>query len=298
LTPLIDYRQGFSLLDFDSVFNVTLLQKRYNVVSMEKVEPARYKTLSCNKLAMQPGGYPCKNCDQKIGCKLEGSPNIPYWKGLGFMFEESFDIGQSFQMNSIERDSWIELNEDMVLMSSFMSFPSSHAVNTVHQYLEFIDEILQKAEEVVAKLDPFTSIHLRNGRDWQEACNLIKIQNLKKLFSSNQCTSSISYNQCFQSFDEISTFLSKKSPHQNVFVSTDYQDYKTDLSKKKTVYTLEDLITVEKSWQKPFIELAIHSKSNLFIANCVSSFSAFAVKKRRVNNLPVNFWNVYDHDEL
>ena len=164
--------------------------------------------------------------------------------------------------------------------------------------MEFIDEIDEKADEVVAKIAPFTSIHLRNGRDWLDACNLIKTRKLKALFSSNQCTSNISYNQCYQSFDEVISFLSTKSPHQNVFVSTDFKDYKSELLQHKSVYTLEDVITVEKPWQKPFIELAIHSKSNLFIANCVSSFSAFAAKKRRVNNLPVNFWNFYDHQEL
>ena len=78
---------------------------------------------------MVPDGFPCKNCESKIGCKLEGSPNIPYWKALGFNFEESFDIGQSFQINSVEKEPWTKLTDDMVLMSSFMSFPSSQAVN-------------------------------------------------------------------------------------------------------------------------------------------------------------------------
>ena len=135
-----DYSQGFNLIDFDSIFNVTLLKERYNVVSVDQINPENYRTLSCNKLAMVPGGFTCKNCDAKIGCKLEGSPNIPYWRALGFKFEESFDIGQSFQINSVEKEPWTKLTDDMVLMSSFMSFPSSLAVNqgTGFQLLEVL----------------------------------------------------------------------------------------------------------------------------------------------------------------
>ena len=139
---------------------------------------------------------------------------------------------------------------------------------------------------------------MRNGADWVNACSRIKTHKLKSLFSSAQCSqSTLNYNNCLQSKNDIIQFT-QIVPHSTLFVSTDYNSYKSTLSKHFKVYELNDLITVEKPWQKPFIELAIHSKSDLFIANCVSSFSAFAVKRRRVNNLPVRFWGVYSHDEL
>ena len=139
---------------------------------------------------------------------------------------------------------------------------------------------------------------MRNGVDWVNACSRIKTHKLKSLFSSPQCApSTLRYNHCLQSEDDIIQFT-KIVPHSTLFVSTDYNSYKSALSKYFNVYGLNDLITLEKPWQKPFVELAIHSKSDLFIANCVSSFSAFAVKRRRVNNLPVRFWGVYSHDEL
>ena len=50
-------------------------------------------------------------------------------------------FGQSFQINSVEKEPWTKLTDDMVLMSSFMSFPSSQAVNqgTGFQLLEELD---------------------------------------------------------------------------------------------------------------------------------------------------------------
>ena len=52
----------------------------------------------------------------------------------------------------------------------------------------------------------------------------------------------------------------------------------------------------------PLIDLAVQILSDQFIGNCVSSFTGFIVRQRRVQELPVAFWCLVDpsdkHDEL
>ena len=117
------------------------------MISINKVNADEYKTLSCPGLAMSSNGLPCTNCDQPVGCYLEGNPNVPYWAKLGFKFEKSFDITKVTTLNAIDKESWIAINEDIILMSSFMRFPSSEYVNEVHKYLHFTDEINYYAEK-------------------------------------------------------------------------------------------------------------------------------------------------------
>ena len=151
------------------------------------------------------------------------------------------------------------------------------------------------------KLGKFTSIHLRNGPDWIKACNLINRHNMKQLFSSAQCSlPAIQYNHCYQSATEILSFLQKHSPNEKVFISSDYENHREFLSEHFNVFTLEDIIEDFSNINRPFIELYIHSISNLFIANCPSSFSAFSVRQRSQKNLKTLFWGVENnsHTEL
>ena len=151
------------------------------------------------------------------------------------------------------------------------------------------------------KLGKFTSIHLRNGPDWIKACNLIKRHNMKQLFSSAQCAlPAIQYHHCYQSADEILSFLKKHSKNEKIFISSDYENHREFLSEHFDVFTLEDIIEDYSNINRPFIELYIHSISNLFIANCPSSFSAFSVRQRSQKNLKTLFWGVENnsHTEL
>jgi len=123
--------------------------EHYNVINMNQTNTKEYKTLSCPRLAMGSNGIkPCTNCQsQSVGCHLEGNPNVPYWAELGFKFEKSFDITKVATLNTIEKENWNTINDDIILMSSFMRFPSSEHVNEVHRYLHFTDEINNYAEK-------------------------------------------------------------------------------------------------------------------------------------------------------
>ena len=288
-------------------------------------------TLYCHGRIMSAEGFPCVNCpdfDPRKGCALVGSPNVPYWKSIGVSFTKSFNLDGIIEHNEANNWSKLDHHKIIALPASFMRFPSTNAVNYVHKSLVFVDEIktigdkgkcnltfmqysiiytqlfvpaFDKTSSVAQKLGRFTSIHLRNGPDWIKACNLIKRHNMKQLFSSSQChMPEIQYHHCYQTIDQIISFLKKNSPNEKVFISSDYENHRESLSKYFEVFTLEDIINNFSKLNRPFIELYIHSISNLFIANCPSSFSAFSVRQRSQNNLKTLFWGVENnsHTEL
>ena len=40
------------------------------------------------------------------------------------------------------------------------------------------------------------------------------------------------------------------------------------------------------------VDLGIFSRSDYFIGNCVSSFTAFIGRERQINNRPIQYWGV------
>ena len=148
LGPLIFY-EGLSieLIPFASVFNISELRQQYAVVEMSQVDTSKLTTISCPRLAMEHGGVSCLNCgNSQVGCRLEGNPNEPYWSRLGFNFESSFDVTRHVAVNTIDKAAWRGIDNDIVLMSSFMRFPSTDVVNQVHRYLHFTDDIKRQVD--------------------------------------------------------------------------------------------------------------------------------------------------------
>lgn len=147
----------------------------------------------------------------------------------------------------------------------------------------------------------YIGIHLRNGIDWGRACEHIK--DSPNLFSAAQC---LGYrNELGMANDDMcmpsKTIILKQLRYQikrfneandnnlirSIFIASDNNHMINDLNDglkrlKVTAHKLDEA--------NPHLDLVILENSNLFIGNCISSFSAFVKRARDVRGFPSIFW--------
>ena len=128
--------------------------------------------------------------------------------------------------------------------------------------------------------------------------------------SSPQCNTpllKLELFHCAQSKSLILQTLSNLFPlYQRVYISTDAESYSTSIATIGfQIFTIKEI--QGRSGLKvdpilvPLVDLAVHGQSDLFVANCVSSFSSFAVRQRSVSGRATIFWGVNQtesHTEL
>lgn len=138
--------------------------------------------------------------------------------------------------------------------------------------------------------------------DWVKACK--HIPDSPSLFSAPQCLGyhnehgKATMDMCLPSKEIIVRQLkriiknannldSKDKVIKSVFVASDsnhmIDDLKSGLKRMKI-----HVVKYDKS--SPHVDLAILGKSNHFVGNCISSFSAFVKRERDTKGFPTSFW--------
>ncbi|UYV73440.1 O-fut1 [Cordylochernes scorpioides] len=254
----------------------------------------------------------------------EGNPFGPFWDTFNVSFDGSefygplhYDIYHHKRM----ADDWSRrFPPKKFPVLAFTGAPASFPVQSdnleLQQYLEWSEDVRMKAMEVIHELlpsGPFVGIHLRNGRDWEKACQHVEQSPL--LFSAPQC---LGYNGehgtatpelCMPPAKQILAQLRravKATRARGVYVASDNNHMIPEINK-----ALKDLKVgwiqveaVKAPEDDPHLDLAILGQSNLFIGNCISSFTAFVKRDRDSNGLPSNFWafphsqTILQHDEF
>ena len=168
----------------------------------------------------------------------------------------------------------------------------------LHQYLIWKDDLIKKAKDFIKyKLPegPFIGIHLRNGIDWERACE--HVIHSSNLFASAQClgyqneNGRASTELCLPS-DEIIIRQLRRTLHKtkakSIFVASDHDHM---IEKFNKAFVKEGITAQKLDIDNPHLDLAILSYSNHFIGNCVSSFSAFVKRERdHVFGVSSSFW--------
>jgi peptide-O-fucosyltransferase len=202
----------------------------------------------------------------------------------------------------------------MSIVKIFADAENTH----LQKYMEWQHSIKQKVKKFITTLPkgPFIGIHLRNGADWviirhlkfdvlchmcemyfifqSRVCDLVGESS--QLFSSPQCLGyrneygKLTQEMCFPSTSTIIKQIKravKKIKATSVFVASDRNHLLSELA---TSLKQMGVVVTKLDEESPHLDLAILSESNIFIGNCISSFSSFVKRSRDVFAFPTEFW--------
>ncbi|XP_033738885.1 GDP-fucose protein O-fucosyltransferase 1-like [Pecten maximus] len=280
---------------FNEWFDVTSVGEYHRVITaedfMEKLAPKYWpqgnRTGYC--FGYQGSSVPCK--------MKEGNPFGPFWDGLGVYFDRSV----SYHVMYTDHIGWrkrFPADEEPVVALKGAPAPYPMAEDTVplQKYLRWSSTIEDEVQSHIAKMfeqERFIGIHLRNGVDWKNACK--NVEGESKFMASPQCLgyegkNKISAEMCFPSDSEIFRLLEKvvkiSGIHQ-IYVATDKNPLTKEIEKHFT--KLQVKVHHLDPWL-PQIDLAILGKSDYFIGNCISSFTAFVARERLISGKPTFYW--------
>lgn len=305
LPPWVEYRPGYTKstqVPFDTYFKVESLQKFHRVLTMEyfmknlapSIWPPGNRTVFC---------FTSRGNSNDCNAK-DGNPFGPFWDTFNVDFDYSefysplnYDIYYHNMADKWNKRYPPEKFPVLAFTGAPASFPVQKENRDLHQYLEWSDDIKKKATKFIKSTLPpsvFVGIHLRNGIDWNRACE--HIQHSPLLFSAPQC---LGYNNehgfatneiCFPTKETILKQLKrvvKAVKARSVFVASDNDHMIASINDALKSLKIK---AFKQDKDDPHVDLAVLGQSNHFIGNCISSFSAFAKRERDVNSLPSSFW--------
>lgn len=177
----------------------------------------------------------------------------------------------------------------------------------LQKYLQWSDTIEKDANRFIENNLPkgaFVGIHLRNGIDWVRACD--HIPESPNLFAAAQCVGyqnekgKATKDMCLPTKETVIRQLKRviKNINNSVNNSND-RTIKSVFVASDNYHMIDELEMALKRMKvrvfkldksSPHVDLAILGKSNYFMGNCISSFSAFVKRERDVRGFPSSFW--------
>nr|CAG4639861.1 EOG090X02RM [Daphnia pulex]SVE84759.1 EOG090X02RM [Daphnia pulex] len=300
LPPWVEYRFGEPKsvqVPFLHYFELEPLSEFHRVISMEEfMENIAPKVWPLNERTCKGQGTDCN--------AKEGNPFGPFWDTFSVDFVHSefygplnYDVHHQDMARKWNSRYPSQKSPVLAFTGAPASFPVQQENVGLHKYLKWSRRIVDRAVNFIRNVLPigaFVGIHLRNGVDWTRACE--HLEHSPNLFSAPQCLGYrnelgiASQEMCFPPHDLIAkqVKLAVKDYHaKSVFVSSDNDHLIPFLTKalKRMEVTVHKVANPE-----PHVDLAILSRANYFIGNCISSFTAFAKRERDVNGLPSGFW--------
>lgn len=339
LPPWIEYRQGelkSVQVPFDRYFQVDPIREFHRVITMhtfmntiaDTIWPKDVRRSFCYMERKSLTGSTKKDCHAK-----EGNPFGPFWNEFNIDFTGS-EFFAPLHYDTIHSphiiDKWhAKYPIDSWPVLSFTGAPASFPVQAenvgLQKYLVWTDEMQTKATKWIKSTLPkgaYVGIHLRNGVDWNRACE--HINDSPNLFSAAQCLGYRNENgvatkeMCQPSKELIFKQIKRQIKQHNekhpinqiksIFVASDNDHMINELNNAMKHLKISAFRLLENN---PHMDLIILEKSNLFIGNCISSYSAFVIRSRNVRGFPSSFWardttlaankksqNTYEKDEL
>ena len=321
LPPWIEYQpgeRGSSMVPFDAYFNVSAVNHFHRAVTMEQfvsqlsdtVWPVGKRTSFC---------YTARRGETEQSCNAkEGNPFGPFWDTFNVSFDRSEMYGP-LSYDVYHQNAGKAWNQKypatqfpvLAFTGAPASFPVQQDNLNLQQFLVYNDGWKDRADRWIKSnlpRGPFVGIHLRNGVDWDRACEHVTSSN--HLFSSPQCLGyknekgEIYIDLCKPAELTIIKQIKKavkKVGAVSLFIASD-NNYMTDILSKELRGMDVTLHHQPEVHPSAHLDLAVLSRSNFFIGNCISSFTAFVKRARDVDGLPSGFWGYprprRHHDEF
>ncbi|KAK7604126.1 hypothetical protein V9T40_004399 [Parthenolecanium corni] len=300
----VEYRFGeikSIQVPFDIYFEVEPLLEYHDVVLMEdfmqneakEIWPPEKRISFCYVARGESG-----SCNAK-----EGNPFGPFWDTfeIDFVSSEFYEPLHYDVYHSKVAEQWREKYPPskwpvLAFAGAPASFPVQKENKGLHKYLKWSATIDHLANNFIRESLPrgsFIGIHLRNGVDWVRACE--HVPRSPVLFSSPQCFGyraeygPVTKEACFPTKDIIYKHIRRVmrgfSDVKSIYVASDNHHMLEELQE-----TFKQLQIIRYPENNPHVDLAILGRSNHFIGNCVSSFSAFVKRERDASGFPSSFW--------
>lgn len=318
LPPWIEYRQGelrSVQVPFANYFQVEPLRKFHHVITMERfmkhladeVWPKDDRRSFCYMERKSLSGSTKKDCHAK-----EGNPFGPFWDEfaidfVGSEFFTPFNYDTHHSPNMVDKWHAKYPAADWPVLA-FTGAPATFPVQAenvpLQQYLVWTEPMQSLASDWVKTNLPkgaYIGVHLRNGVDWTRACE--HIGSSPNLFAAAQCLGyrnemgDATMDMCMPSKDIIIKQIRRQIKLHNerhpsntiksIFVASDSDHMITELNTALKRQKIQAYRSTEKN---PHFDLVVLEKSNVFIGNCISSFTAFVKRARDVHGLPSAFW--------
>ncbi|XP_054154275.1 GDP-fucose protein O-fucosyltransferase 1-like [Oppia nitens] len=308
LPPFIQYSHyKVNFIPFDDYIDIKSIGHYHRVITLEKfmkvlapiVWPEDTRKIMC---------YSSRGSQEKACNPMDGNPFNAFWTHFGINWLTNQSIYHSPLLTDFNfADEWKSKYNDIKVLAFVgapSAFPTNKKATKLQQYINFSQKVINIADAYRENRSfarkPYLAIHVRHGTDWIKACELLKANpDLPQLFSSQQCSPKSSsnplpYELCYPSIGTIVDQIfrvTSESQIDIVYVATDNNNETlwqlihdmipniTLITPTKTLWST-GYITDHKPPNDIIIDVYLLSYANHLIANCISSFSAFATRFR------------------
>lgn len=313
LPPFIHYGINHTpeLVPFERILQLETIKKYYDVLLLadfmnqdaNTVWPVGKRRFYC----YSQRGFTQMN-EQSCNA-LQGEPFNTFWSSFG-VSEDSSTYYKPLTTNPESALRWSQMyppssHPVLTFVGAPSPFPAHKDSTKLQKYIKISEPIEKVSKEFMDLMGvsgkPYLSMHVRHGSDWKKACQLLLDGPKTRLFSSNQCTGyppddsghTLEYETCFPSYETMSRDLSEaltkfKERHnlsiQVVHIATDFDSSELWRYLEKMFPNVRFIRLKQASIQFTpdyMIDIYLMTHADVFIGNCVSSFSAFPARIRR-----------------
>ena len=251
--------------------------------------------------------YSARQGKEESSCNAkEGSPFGPFWDHFNISFPRS-ELYSPLHYDTHHGPTTAQWRSRFPASShpvlAFTGAPAAFPVQEqnvrLQRYVVWREDWRQEGRDWARDnlpQGPYVGVHLRNGLDWSRACEHATA-GPQQLFSSPQCLGyrnqegDLSRGLCMPELGVVVRQLRravKEVKAVAVFVASD-SDHMLASLRQEFRNSRVSFHSQSGPLASPHLDLVLLGQANLLLANCVSSFSALAVRQRREAGLPTRF---------